>query len=203
VKEPKREFLDIACEVGNALDLVFGLDADKRETCVTYSRILAEVLTEMGYTARVAAVHCMTANAVARLLLTRKAPRYTPEQWGSLGARYALAGDIKSGQEYQHAVCVLPGDAFDRRKPYDVVIDTTMTARGSGQVHCYPYWMLVAHPKAPRLVAKACEAEWPKWMCEFFLETYELTHKGYDENPEKVAEGKRRVSQVLGLVAYR
>lgn len=140
--------------------------------CTTYSRIVAEVFTESGIPAEVRPVYIETAN---RLYLDYRAGRISLEEAKRLGARIQVWGDIKEGQNYQHAVCFIPSS--------DVIIDLAMQPRASKLVPCHPYWVE--------------GSRFPWWLVKFEFKTYPLEYRVYETRPEEVGKAKEFVRDTV------
>lgn len=157
------------------LDMLFGMYAlpdEERGACSTYSRMLAEVLGEFGIPAEVRPVFIITANRVA---IDYREGKISEQEAVRRGGRIQLWGDIREGQEYQHAVCYIPG--------WDIIVDLAMTRRASGLVPCHPYW------------AEARKFPW--WLQRFQFMTYPLEYRGYEEEPELVRRGKEIIRDLV------
>jgi len=169
VTQKQRWFLDaLVREVPRRLDSLFipiTAPDSERGACTTYSRILSEVLGEVGIWAEVRPVALVTANRVAIDLMTGK---ISQDEAVRRGGRVQMWGDIKEGQRYQHAVCFIP--------QWDVVTDLAMSRRGSGLVPCYPYW--------------AEGKNFPWWLVLFEYKTYRLEYRAYETQPDEVRRAK-------------
>lgn len=172
----QRRMLDaVVRELPSKFDITFELLILKDEetgACTTYSRILAEVLSEFNIKAEVRPVYIVTAN---RLALDYLRGKITAEESLSRGGRIQVWGDIKEGQKYQHAICYI--------RNWDVVVDLAMEPRLSRQVPCHPYW--------------ARRGEFPWWLATFKFSAYRLEYRGYLTYPDKVREAKRITREVI------
>lgn len=144
----------------------------EKGACTTYSRILAEILTEFGIIAKVRPVYMETANRAALEYITGE---ITKDESIRRGGRIQVWGDIKQGQPYQHAVCYIPG--------WDVAVDLSMARRASGLVDSYPYW--------------AANGELPWWITTFKFSSYPLEYRGYETHPEEVKRAKEIVRKLI------
>lgn len=167
--------LDALVRVAPRLDVIFspmGLPDEEKGACVTYSRILAEVLGEFGIKAEVRPVFIITANRVA---IEYREGKITEDEAKRQGGRIQYWGDIREGQSYQHAVCYIPD--------WDVIVDLAMTRRASGQVPSHPYWVE--------------NKKFPWWLQRFTFMTYRLESRGYEENPDMVRRGKELIRDIV------
>lgn len=172
----QRALLDaLVREVPPKLDRLFeivGLPGGEKGACATYSRILAQVLAEFGIKAEVRPVFIITANRVA---IDYREGKISKEEARRREGRIQFWGDIREGQEYQHAVCYIPG--------WDVVVDLAMARRASGLVPAHPYW--------------AENKQFPWWLQRFEFMTYPLEYRGYETEPERVRKAKEIVTKLI------
>jgi len=133
---------------------------------------LVEVLGEFGISAEIKPVFIITANKVA---IDFREHRITEDGAIKQGGRLQYWGDIREGQEYQHAVCHIPD--------WSVVIDLAMERRASRQVPCHPYWIAKGHG--------------PWWLQRLQFMGYPLESRGYDLYPEDVTKGKEIIRDVV------
>lgn len=149
-----------------------GLPDEERGACTTYSRILAEVVSEFGITTQIRPVYVETANRTAIDYLEGKINK---DESIRRGGRIQVWGDIKQGQSYQHAVCYIPD--------WDVIIDLAMNRRASGLVLAYPYW--------------AASEGLPWWIITFKFSFYPLEYRGYETHPEEISCAKEIVRELI------
>lgn len=171
----QRELLDaLVGEVPklDAISQMYALPDEKRGACATYSRILAQVLGEFGIRAEVRPVFIITANRVG---IDYREGKITEEEARRGGGRIQYWGDIREGQEYQHAVCYIPA--------WDVVVDLAMAVRASGLVPSHPYW--------------AEDRKFPWWLQRFQFMTYPLTYRAYETVPNKVRRAKELITDLV------
>lgn len=171
----ERRLLDALVLQAPKLDAIFtqiGKPDEEKGACVTYSRILAEVLGEFGIKAEVRPVFIITANRVA---IEYREGKITEEEARKRGGRIQFWGDIREGQSYQHAVCYIPD--------WDIIIDLAMARRASGQVPSHPY--------------QAEIGSFPWWLQRFAFMTYPLESRGYDTYPEKVKKAKEVIREAV------
>jgi hypothetical protein len=171
-----RGLLDaLAATLPPRFDAIFeqgALPDDEKGACVTYSRVIAEVLGEFGIRAEVRPVFIITANQVA---IDYREGRISLDEAKRRGGRIQYWGDIREGQNYQHAVCYIPS--------WDVIIDLGMARRASALVPSHPYW--------------ARDKKFPWWLQRFQFMSYPLENRGYDLYPEKVTKAKEIVREVI------
>lgn len=176
ITEKQRRLLDaLVTQAALKLDTIFGMAERPEEgkgACSTYSRILAEVLSEFGIKAVVRSVFIITANRAA---INYRQGLISEEVAKRLRAKIQYWGDIRGGQAYQHAVCYIP--------EWDVTIDLAMTVRGSRLVPSHPYW--------------AEDKKFPWWLQQFAFMTYPLEYRAYETEPEKVKMGKEIIREIV------
>jgi hypothetical protein len=176
----QRAFLDdIVARVPPRLDAIFlplfeeDVRMGRLGACTSYSRIMAEVLQEFHWrTASVRPVYIETANEVSKEYLAGK---ISYEEAVSRGGKIQIWGDIRVGQDYQHAVCYMP--------PWDIIIDLAMMPRRSCLVPSHPYW--------------AENGKLPSWITKFEFRTYRLEYRAYETQPDAVKEAKSFIRKVI------
>ena len=160
-------------ELPDKLGTIFGLAAGKREACSTFSRLLAEVLSEFGIVSEVKPVYIETANQAG---MDYQQGKISLEEAQKRGGKIQVFGDIRMGQAYQHAVCYIPA--------WGVVVDLTMEPRLSKLVPVHPYW-----------------AEWvgglPWWIKHFQFMSYPLEYRGYETHPAEVKKAKEVIRAIV------
>lgn len=169
------QLLDALVRQAPKLDAIFSQvnkPEGKKGACVTYSRVVAEVLGENQIRAVVRPVLIQTADRVALDYLHGK---ISLEEAKKRGGRIQVWGDIREGQSYQHAVCYIAD--------WDVIIDLGMARRKSGLVPSHPYW--------------AEGKKFPWWLHSFQFMTYPLESRGYDTYPGQVKEAKELIREVV------
>lgn len=166
----------IVAEVPVKLATLFGAairpEDKERGLCTTYSRVLAESLTESGIQAEVRSVHIVTANRPGMRYLRGK---LTAEQSLRKGGKIQYWGFHYTGQAYQHAVCYIPSR--------NVVVDISMERRGSGLVPSHPFWARMGH--------------YPSWVWALELQLYPLEFRAYELCPDDVEEAKQFIKQII------
>lgn len=151
---------------------IFGLAPGKREACSTFSRLVAEVLSEFGVASEVRSVYVETANQAGKDYQQRKIGL---EEAQRRGGRIQLLGDIGMGQAYQHAVCYIPA--------WNVVVDLTVEPRLSRLVPSHPYW--------------AVWGELPEWIKHFEFRDYPLEYRLYEIRPAEVGKAKEVIRDIV------
>lgn len=159
-------------ELPDKLGAIFGLTAGERKACTTFSRLLAEVLSEFGIASEVRLVYVETANQAGIDYLQGK---ISFEEAMRRGGKIQVLGDIRMGQPYQHAVCYIPA--------WDVIVDLTVEPRLSRLVPSHPYW-----------------AEWgqlPWWIRGFEFRNYPLEYRVYETRPAEVKRAKEIIRDIV------
>lgn len=159
-------------ELPEKLGAIFGLTEGKRGACTTFSRLLAEVLSEFGIASEVRSVYVETANQAGIDYLQGK---ISFEEALRRGGKIQVLGDIRTGQSYQHAVCYIPA--------WNVIVDLTAEPRLSKLVPMHPYW-----------------AEWgqlPWWIRSFEFRNYPLEYRVYETRPAEVKRAKEVIRDIV------
>jgi len=182
----QRGFLDdIVARVPPRLDAIFTplfqeeIRTGRLGACTSYSRMMAEVLQEFGWrAASVRPVYIETVNEVGKEYLAGK---ISQEEAVRKGGKIQVWGDIRAGQDYQHAVCYMP--------VWDVIIDLAMMPHRSCLVQSYPYW--------------AENSKFPPWITKFEFRTYCLEYRVYETQPDAVKEAKSFIRKVVREHGYK
>jgi hypothetical protein len=132
--------------------------------CVTWSELLAKAFRDAGVAAEVRPVYIVIGNEVGIEWLQEKISK---EDAVRREGCTQILGSVKDGQQYQHAVCYV--------KDWDVVVDLSMTRRGSGRVPAEPYWFSVSGEKTM-----------PWWIYSFDFRDYKLKAYGSVNFPTEI-----------------
>jgi hypothetical protein len=153
-KEINTELLDTLVQtVAPQLNKLYRMDKrpdTAKGACVTWSKLLAKAFRDAGVAAEVRPVYILVANQVGIDFMQGKITREEATRGKGCTQMY---GSVQDGQMYQHAVCYI--------KDWEVVIDLSMTRRGSGRVPAEPYWF-------------GGEKEKPWWIFKFDFRDYKL-----------------------------
>jgi len=140
--------------------------------CVTYSRVVAEVLTEYGLKSQCRPVFVANGDDKAREAMKQN---MTPEQAKTHGAKINTWGEFSQGKLYQHAVVFI--------QSWNTVIDLSMHDGQTKTVGARPYWF-----SGNRL---------PPFMLYFEFRKYRLESGFYQCYPAEVSAMKKMVREIM------